>query len=284
MPRAWVLNFDAEYELEARGRYTPTGAMRAQVRALTAQVAKTLPQGDLVIDPDAPRDASWFEPRAWSPTPRAIALLRAAGLALEGAPSLETLARVNERGFAFALADPDELPGALRAITIEQVEAHVASPGPTGEWLLKRAFAVAGRGQRPVHPGALSTEDRAFVAASIARHGAIHVEPRVSIARELSVHGWVEDRRVRLTSIREQELARGAFVGSRRVDDALPASTRDPLEATASRVGAALAAAGYHGPFGVDAYEWEHGGVRRLRTLSEINARYCMGWDDEDGW
>lgn len=283
MPRAWVLNFDAEYELEARGRYTPTNAMRAQVRALTAQVAPTLPRGDVVLDPDAPRDARGFEPRAWSPTPRAIAILRAAGLDLRGAPPLEVLARVNERGFASALADPDELPGVIRATTLEEIEAHVAKPGPSGAWLLKRAFAVAGRGQRPVHPGPLSAEDRAFVSASLAKHGAIHVEPRVPIVRELSVHGWV-DAAVRLGSIREQELARGAFVASKRVDDSLPAALRDPLERTASRVGEALAEAGYHGPFGVDAFEWQDRQERRLRALSEINARYCMGWDDADGW
>ncbi|MEZ4246848.1 MAG: hypothetical protein R3B99_01200 [Polyangiales bacterium] len=49
--------------------------------------------------------------------------------------------------------------------------------------------------------------------------------------------------------------------------------------------GHALAEAGYFGPFGVDAYEWRTPeGGRALRTLGEINARFCMDWDALDGW
>jgi hypothetical protein len=41
---------------------------------------------------------------------------------------------------------------------------------------------------------------------------------------------------------------------------------------------AALAAAGYFGPFGVDAYRYAAAGVMAYNPRSEINARYSMGW------
>ena len=47
----------------------------------------------------------------------------------------------------------------------------------------------------------------------------------------------------------------------------------------AERVAAALSAAGYFGPFGVDAYTYrERGGAIALQPRSEINARYTMGF------
>ena len=192
-------------------------------------------------------------------------------------PSLEILRRVNERGFAHALSE-GELPGALRTTSIDELEAHVARPGATGAWLMKRAFGVAGRGQRPIAPGPVSLDDRRWIEASL-RRDALYVEPRVEITRELSVHGWTTDR-VEVRSIRAQTLRDRAWVASEPARDLAPAIERELLEA-AERVGAALIDAGYCGPFGVDSYVWGSGA---LRTISEINARYCMGWDDRDGW
>ena len=52
------------------------------------------------------------------------------------------------------------------------------------------------------------------------------------------------------------------------------------LEEAAARAGEALAAAGYFGPFGIDAYEHRVPGGRErvLNPLSEINARFTMDW------
>jgi hypothetical protein len=101
----------------------------------------------------------------------------------------------------------------------------------------------------------------------------------VTITDELSVHAW-QTSRTCVRSIRRQIVdAHGAFVGSA-LATALSPATERALVDTAERVGSALGAAGYVGPFGVDAFVHAGG----LRTLSEINARYCMGWDDVDGW
>jgi hypothetical protein len=44
-------------------------------------------------------------------------------------------------------------------------------------------------------------------------------------------------------------------------------------------VAVALFMAGYHGPFGIDAFAWQDAqGTRRFQPLSEINARFSMGF------
>ena len=51
------------------------------------------------------------------------------------------------------------------------------------------------------------------------------------------------------------------------------------LASEAKRVGEALAAAGYFGPFGVDAYSYRGPlNAIHLQPRSEINARYSMGF------
>jgi hypothetical protein len=176
-----------------------------------------------------------------------------------------------------------ELESVLRATTLGEIESHVSSPGMTGEWLLKRAFGVAGRGQRPVRAGKLTDVDRAWVLASL-RRAPLYVEPRVPIGREFSIHAWARER-VDLRSIREQRVGPNrAWLESRRAVG-LERTIERSLIDTGERVGAALIAAGYRGPFGVDAYAWEtNTGAFALRTLSEINPRYCMGWDADDDW
>ena len=277
MRRGWVLNFDAEDELERGPRHTPGRTMQARLIELARQVAPTLGPGARVLEPALHEAGDGIErTHAWCPTPRALAALRRAGLTPPAAPSFDILRRVNERGFAFTLAG-DELPDVRRATRLEEVEALVGQRGPTGRWRLKRGFGVAGRGQRPVEAATLGAPDRAWVEASL-RRGALYVEPEVEIEREFSVHGWV-GRGVSLRSIRAAKVVDRAWVSSTLAVDLDP-RTEHALTDTALRVGRALEDAGYHGPFGVDAYAWSGG----LRTLSEINARYCMGWDARDGW
>lgn len=288
LSRAWALNLDAEHELELGARYTPSRELRARVRAIAAELARALPAGDVMIDPDAPApvDPARFSPRAWCPTPRALDLLARAGLPRPDVPSPSVLRRVNERGLAHALSE-GELPGALRATDLESITSHVSRPSITGGWLLKRGLGVAGRGQRPLHPGTISEPDRAWIAASL-RRGALYVEPRVEIARELTVHGWATTR-TEVRSIREQRVHERAWLGSEPARE-LPPALESALVDAAERAGQALIDAGYRGPFGVDAYLWRapgsvvSGGALATRTISEINARYCMGWDERDRW
>ena len=52
------------------------------------------------------------------------------------------------------------------------------------------------------------------------------------------------------------------------------------LETAVDAAGQALAAAGYHGPYGIDAFRYraEPGASEELNVLSEINARLTMDW------
>ncbi|HEU5060847.1 MAG TPA: hypothetical protein VFU21_30160, partial [Kofleriaceae bacterium] len=57
-------------------------------------------------------------------------------------------------------------------------------------------------------------------------------------------------------------------------EPAVLAAVRDTAEAA----GAALAAAGYRGPFSIDAYLWrDRAGAVQLQRLSEVNARLTFG-------
>jgi hypothetical protein len=157
----------------------------------------------------------------------------------------------------------------------------LASPSPTGTWLLKRGFGFAGRGQRRVS-GTPSDEDLRWIAASIRRDGGLAVEPLVTVTLELATHGIAgADGSVVLGATCVQRCdENGAWIESRFADDGdLASRERHALVEEARRVGAALVAAGYFGPFGVDAFRWQDpAGADRLQARSEINARYTMGW------
>lgn len=282
-PLAFVLNFDAELELERGERYQPTTTTTTRMLALAAHVRPFLPARATVLYPLAERASPDALTLAWCPTPRALRILQTARLEDPiDVPDVSVLARVNDRRFAIAL-DVEPLAGGMLIRDLEAARDALARPG---EWLLKRCFGVSGRGQRRVRGGWASELDLAFVSASLRRHGALVIEPRVVIERELSVHAWQVGPTTHVRSIREPFVdAHGAFVRSMHADG-IPSTLRDALESTARRVGAALHAAGYRGPFGVDAFIHRGAGdaAASLRALSEINARYCMGWDDVDGW
>lgn len=283
-PRAWVLNLDAEYELARGARHTAPQRLLAALENTEMEFARSLPHGDVVLRRgDASTRVQGMRGRAWCPTPQALARLRRAGAQLPSAPGVEVLRRVHERGFAHALS-LGELEGAERIESLDALRAKLANPSLSGDWLLKRGFGVAGRGLRAVHPGQLSDADAAWARASLV-DAALYVEPRVQIAREFSMHGWIRAGASSLRVIREFENTAGhAWSHSARAS--LDASIERALLQSAERVAAALALAGYEGPFGVDAFEWldPRTGSLRLRTLSEINPRYCMGWSDDEGW
>ena len=279
---AFVLNLDAEHELEAGARWTAPVALRARLAGIARSMH--LPEGAVLVTPGTELPAG-FEGRLWCPTPRAVASLRAAGASAPDTPSFEVIRRVNERGFAAELAK-GELEPTLCARTLLEVEAFVASPGPTGRWRLKRGLGASGRGQRTLRAGGLAAEDRSWIARAL-RFAPLHVEPEVAIERELAVYGWARiERGVELTGVRGQTTdSRGGFLRCGRVETADCGEHARPLLEAAERVGHALLASGYHGPFGIDGYlHRTASGALRLRALSEINARYCMGWDERDGF
>jgi hypothetical protein len=286
---AWVLNLDADLELGAiasghagaRTAYTPKRSTREAMRAFVPRLAASLldPEQDVLVDEDSPPlVARGLVGRAFCPTPRALRLLRRAGAEPEPHPACDVLVRVNSRAFASSLGTT--LPGAVFASDEGEARAVLARPPPpalSDAWRVKRNFGMTGRGQRIVAPAELTEQDIAFVRAGLSE-GGVQIEPNVSLVTEYAIHGRVDPRgALTLGLVTTQRCdARGAWVSSEAI---APEEAPGGLEDEATRVAAALTAAGYFGPFGVDAYTY---GVRgegaALQPRSEINARYTMGF------
>lgn len=278
----WDLNLDAEYELQTRSSYTRSRAAAGFVARHAASARVVLGEGDLTLEEvlagaTVPTGARG---RAWCPTPTSRARLAAAGIELEPAPSLEVLRRVNDRGFCAELGQT--LPGGVYARSLAPLLATLARGEAPVDWLAKRAFGVAGRARRKLERGSPSDAERAWLVASL-RLGGVQLEPFVEIAREYTIHGEVlpgGDWRVGVPRVQRCD-EQGAWLETR---DARPdeLSARDELELgdAARRAAAALSAAGYFGPFGLDAftYHWPGSSELRLQPASEINARYTLGW------
>ncbi|MEM7309867.1 MAG: hypothetical protein AAF682_24535 [Planctomycetota bacterium] len=285
-PRAWVLNLDAEHELEARGSYAPTRAMRAIVERESQRLLDELvAPGDVVLSGDQATggDARGLVGMAWSPTPRALARLERAGALVQAAPDTSALRAVNARPFAVGVRAPLVAASFDKSVaaTLDEALALLARPAPDG-WLARRSFGAAGRGRRRIESGCRDATDRAWLAASL-RLGPLVVEPWVRVTREYTRSGWVHaDGAIEVARPCFQRVTRaGAWTATApaargevvRDDDAR-------LAAAAEAAGIALAQAGYFGPFGIDAFRHRVPGATRevLNPLSEINARFTMDW------
>ena len=282
---AWVLNLDADLELGARGpSYTPAARVVAQMGDWQRQLAALLlgPEDVLIHEGREAGAARGCIGRAFCMTRRARALLERAGASPEPSPPVEVLAQVNDRAFAFALGF--NLPGAELLFDAEAVAAKLATPPPSGYlgWRMKRRFGMAGRGQRVVR-GEVSEVDVRFLRASVEPSGSgLVVEPEADVEREYGLHGYVESSgSLRLGSVVVQHCdARGQWSSTARAAlEELSRAEADQLIARAELVAAALVRAGYFGPFGIDAFRHRAApGGTELHSLSEINARYSMGF------
>jgi hypothetical protein len=278
---AWYLNLDADLELATGARYAPTkrviAAMETPRRVLATQLAR---EGDVVVDESSARGAATgCLGVAFCPTPRALERLAFVGAELRDAPSFDVLRRVNDRAFCASLGQT--LASAKWTATVDEAFAHLATtPIESARWRIKRAFGMAGRGQRVVKPGALTVLDEAFVRASFAT-GGLQIEPDLQIEHELTIHGVVA--RVGDSSVgplmRQRCDPRGAWSSSEICDADQHPDERQTLAAECTRVGRALHRAGYFGPYGVDAFTFlRRDGSRAVQPRSEINARLSMGF------
>jgi hypothetical protein len=281
---AWILNFDAGDELARGAGYTARRDVLARGPALATRVGPLVPPGDVVVGPPplgdgAPRALAGLLGRSFCPTPSALALLRRLGCASAPGPPFDVLRLVNHRAFHAALGLV--LPGARFALSIDDVDSTLAAHAPaSGAWLLKRPFGYAGRGRRRV-TAPLDPAARAWVEASLRGGGGLAVEPFVAITQDLALHGHVSRAgRIALGAPTRQRCdASGAWVATEPAGPGdLEPGERTALIDSAREAGEALGAAGYFGPFGVDAYRYEEHGRAIFHPRSEINARYSMGW------
>lgn len=283
---AWVLNLDADLELAAAQAYTPKRTVREAMQPFVALLASSLlaPEDVLVDESSEPLSARGLVGRAFCPTPRALAVLRRAGAQPEPHPPLDVLRRVNSRAFAASLGTT--LPGAAFVTDLAAARAKLAEPPPVGDgWRLKRNFGMTGRGQRVVAPNAASDADLAFLRASL-DEGGIQIEPNVVVGTEYAMHGMLAaDGTSELGALVKQRCdPRGAWSSTEPIAAPSARSAEEigvasELGGEAARVATALAAAGYFGPFGIDAYTYRGlNGHFDVQIRSEINARYSMGF------
>jgi len=282
---AWVLNLDAEFEL-AREGYAPRAKLLAQLEQYGRDSRRLLGPDDVLVSAGPGSSELMRLPegckegligRAWCPTPRALSELAAVGIEPEPHPEASVLRRVNHRRFAFELGGG--LEGQRYLERKEELDSELRRA--RAPLLLKRPLAFAGRGQLRVYAHARITEKEwSWIDASLRADGLI-VEPLVEPSLELSLHGFLwRDGHFELGHACLQDVSeRGVFRGLRRANlDELAERERTALFEQGNRVAVALSGAGYFGPFGIDAYRYRRGDQHAFCALSEINARYTMGF------
>ncbi len=270
---AWVLNLDAELEM-AEPSYCARARVLAQLDRYGRGARDLLGPIDVLLD-SSDQTALGQTGRAWCPTPCALARMAKAGVKPEPHPSLTVLQAVNHRKFAADLnLGLSEQHYIEDRVTLDELLDNRERP-----WLLKRPMAFAGRGQQRIF-GPVEATQSAWIDASLRRTGLV-IEPLVTPMLEVSLHGFIwRDRRHELGRVCVQKVSdRGVFRNIRlMLDGELSPSEERQLIHAAEQTATALAAIGYFGPFGIDGYRYSIDGQSAFCALSEINARYSMGF------
>ena len=272
---AWVLNLDAEFELARPNfAYVQRRRLGEQLAAHGHAAQQLLGPHDVLVQ-GASTLPGEFVGRAWCPTPGALRQLRAAGVEPEAHPEAAVLRRVNHRLFAHELGGGLAGQAYFRDLSaLKELLKRAERPR-----LLKRPLAFAGRGQMRFY-GPISRQQWSWLESSLLDDGLI-VEPLVTPTLELSVHGFVwRDGRFELGRVCVQQVTdRGVF---RELRLALPGELepdeQGQLMHSANTVAERLHEANYFGPFGIDAYRYQSPEQNGFCALSEINARYTMGF------
>ena len=246
----------------------------------------------LVSGPLDPSMARGRRILAWQETPTVAALRRGAAAA-EVPSSADAVARVAHRGFAFELAGRlgELLPGSRLATTPDEALAAARDLG--GPWIAKAAFSASGRdrerGDGPPD-GDSHALHRRFARLLAHGGGVLVVEPWCDRLWDVGCVATVEvdaggcDAATIHGIHRLHVDRRGQVVGielavSGPGDGGLRADELARLRSVVAETAAALVAAGYRGPFGVDAWRYRDlDGAVRFHALGEINPRLTLGW------
>jgi hypothetical protein len=276
-----VANLDCEVAW-AGGPALPAH-VRAKLGALGTLLRALAPRGeDAELVSCAPVDRARVPEVAFGPRWTEVAAEPAldAGALRWGAPPSDAIRAVADRRFALAVRERIDaaLPDTRVVATLAELEAHVAA---LPAWIAKAPITAAGRDRVRRRGGPIDEPTRARLARLLARCGALIVEPwlericdagqsaTVSASGEVALaapHGLLVDDT-------------GGFAGIAIGDPPLLPDERARLVDAARACGAALAAAGYAGPFTVDAFAWrDAAGARRFHPLCEVNPRLTFGF------
>lgn len=295
-PRQWYLN--GGFDLELAGPMPP--ALEHLLPEMTLWfLALSTPEDRIALDTTVPPAFVDYLGRAGLDTARSGALpgavaspwgwdLRSAARleALAGVqphPPLDTVARVNSRGFSHALAQRlgCALPGSRACDSPREVGEALAAPGPWPR-VVKPNHGNSGIGfflvKNPQENEAVARRLPSTIAGAQAR---MFVEPWLTRTHDLSTRFELAQS----GELRDMRLCR-ALVGSVgssygvqwMPDDPVVEHARQTLERTASDVAVALHEQGYYGPVNIDGMIAVDNGTQRLLPLLEINARQSMSF------
>lgn len=272
MTAPFVIHANLDCEARWAGHALP-GRVAARVSYYAALLAALAPS-DRAVEVWAPAAIDPRRLRAapgWTPPAMRVGVPPRADLAW----ARDDARAVNDRRLALAVAAARgrALPGA-RVITDAGALA-----GERGRWVSKAPWTTAGR-DRCHGDGPPTPEQRTHLARLLARFGALVVEPWMERIVDAGACASVTADGA-LTAAPPHQLvtdARGSFLGIDLAPPALTDDERAELAAAVRAAGAALAAAGYAGPFAVDAFAYRDGDARGFQALCEINARYTFGW------
>ncbi len=271
----WVLNLGVEDEFAGRATQTTQAKERAKEWGLTLADLVT-PEGT-VIEEGVTFDGA--QGRAFCPTPSALAVLSRAGAELPTAPAYEVLRRVNHRAFLGERAC--SLPGATLVTTLHDAVEHLARPSLSGMWVAKRPFGFAGRGHRRFRDGEFNDADRAWLDRTIRQEHGVLLEPWVNRVSDHAIHGYLSSAgQLTLGTPTAQHCDdKGRWQSSTPSSPNLDPVDASSLARVATEIAEELLRARYFGPFGIDAYRWrEPNGAIAWQWVSDLNARYSMGW------
>ncbi|MEZ5988692.1 MAG: hypothetical protein R3F30_06135 [Planctomycetota bacterium] len=299
---AWLLNFDAELELADPDGYRRSTRMQATCERLEAQLLPSMEAAlgarpVVLHEGDPPLDATaGLVGVAWCPTPGAFAAIRALGLEPALAPPVEIVRAGNHRSCRgwvpwgpprpYGRDRELDLPHTGYAWTMAELELMLARGPASTRWLLKRPFGFAGRARKVLRRDELVGAARTWAEASMEGYGrGLQVEPFVDVVAEYSLHGWVPSPAASggLTlgrPLRQLVGADGHWLG---YEEAAPEELDEEelclLLHCAGSCGSWLAGAGWYGPFNVEGFRWmDREGRLRYRPVSEVHARFSMGW------
>jgi uncharacterized ferritin-like protein (DUF455 family) len=303
-----VHTFHPDVESEVAGGSTPPSAVRERITADLAGVNLFLAtRDDAVLVPRAPStaflaqlaEAGFALPEVIEGGPEALAGRTLAGLcpwgwgpgvadalAPLGAPPWNPeLRRLYDKGWAAERLRewPDLCDPAVVGTVVRELDALRRVSTPDHVW--KAPYATAGRGlMRPDAPGADAWAERV-----LAEQGALVVEPwldRVldaSMQFDVAADGGVRTQPWGRFLADARGRWHGAVIGRSLEDADAPlrracAKLGAALGETCRRRGPRMAALGFRGPAGIDAFLYrDAAGGLRIKPLVELNPRNTMG-------
>lgn len=267
----WILNPDAELELERPLNYQTNHATLAAMRRMAPRFRLLTGGDDMTLLPDL-QEADPAPRRAllWCPTPGARRIAVGLGYKLPASPDPSVLARVNDK--ALLAQSPLPAPACRELLegdgAVERAENLLAGFGPLR---LKRRFSFAGRRQRKIR-APLKEDDLRFLRDGT-RLGGLIVESELEISAEFSIHGMILPGGSPLLGhpARVEADRYGSVMTIERIPETHPRTSE--LTGLGLRAAELLGSLGYFGPFGLDVLETSSGLV-----ASDLNARFTLGF------